>query len=181
MPHANNAGAYNDGEKIVLSRFVYDYPELAPEYSRFMPAPLISVFGHELAHFWCTGADANWEDWLNECSAEAFNLWYMRKTGYGDFVENHLEKMRQIVRVDKTPIRTPDGERPQDCHHKGVILFEEVRKRCGEAVLMDLLKILVNMPHPATFAWCQLGEAVSKPAVDFIRKEITLPEFSFPV
>ncbi len=117
-----------------------------------MLKPLIA---HEIAHTWCTGANTDtWEDWLNETTAEWAALLYLKSTGE-DEIFDKLISMHKEAEDSFLPIKTKDEIRPPDVHHKGVMLFLDIYRKYGYAVVSRLLRIFADIPVKSTSEYLQ--------------------------
>jgi len=108
------------------------------------------MVAHELAHFWCSGADCySWEDWLNETTAEWAALLYALKSGntalFDSIINPHLENVNKYP-----PIKTSDGTRALGVHTKGTVLFLEIYKLFGIQVMEDLIKLFAILEIKTT-------------------------------
>lgn len=147
LPIDFNAGAYNIDSTIILNRFVFDY-----EDSKSIPyEELIYMMGHEIAHNWCCGADSNWEDWLNETTAEWSSLSFLIENGYKNFVDNAIQLYCENEKPEH--IRTTDGSRPQQVHIKGTLLFYSIYREYGLDTIKNLLKEFVKLKEKNTENW----------------------------
>lgn len=109
---------------------------------------LILLLAHEGAHAWCTGAPMDWQDWLNETTAEWSALLYLLSQGKTEFFAQTIEKHRQGL-TPGSVIRTPDGA-PPDVHQRGTILFYLLYQKYGQQALFHLLRIYQKLSLPKT-------------------------------
>lgn len=110
----------------------------------------VGVNAHELAHEWCSGADAgSWEDWLNETTAEWSMLLYCLDRGrteiFDAIITEHLAKA-----PDLPPIKTEDGSRPEGVHTKGTAVFYELYKAFGKETIKSVIRIFVDLDVKTT-------------------------------
>lgn len=110
----------------------------------------VTVNAHELAHEWCTGADAgSWEDWLNETTAEWSMLLYCldrNKTDiFNKMIAEHTEKYPELP-----PIKTADGSRPKGVHTKGTVVFYELYKAFGAETVKSVIRLFVGLDVKTT-------------------------------
>ncbi len=110
----------------------------------------VTVNAHELAHEWCTGADAwSWEDWLNETTAEWSMLLYCLDRGKNDIfdamISEHLAKAPELP-----TIKTADGSRPEGVHTKGTALFYELYKAFGAETVKSIIRTFVGLEVKTT-------------------------------
>lgn len=110
----------------------------------------VTVNAHELAHEWCTGADAwSWEDWLNETTAEWSMLLYCLDRGKNDIfdamISEHLAKAPELP-----TIKTADGSRPEGVHTKGTALFYELYKAFGAETVKSIIRIFIGLETKTT-------------------------------
>lgn len=110
----------------------------------------IGVNAHELAHEWCSGADAgSWQDWLNETTAEWSMLLYCldrKKTEiFEAMTAEHLAKAPELP-----PIKTADGSRPEGVHTKGTVLFYELYKAFGKETIKSVIRLFVDLDVKTT-------------------------------
>ncbi len=147
LPTSFNAGAYNIDRTIILNRLVFAYGK----DTAVSEEPITHLIGHELAHNWCCGAAGNWEDWLNETSAEWSALAYLLENGHTSYVHDVI---LDYCREEKPePIRTRDGERPSQVHLKGTLLFYHLYRMYDLAVIKYLLKAFVELREKNTDNW----------------------------
>lgn len=139
LPTDLNAGDYNIDRTIILNRFLSTETQL------------IHMLGHELAHNWCCGAPGNWEDWLNETSAEWSALAFLLENGQESYVHDTI--LGYCTEEKPEPIRTRDGQRPQQVHLKGTLLFHGLYRKHGLAVIKDFLRAFVELEDKNTESW----------------------------
>lgn len=104
---------------------------------------------HEVAHSWCMGAPMDWNDWLNETTAEWSALLWELSRGNKPLFERKIEEAKGRL-IPGGVIKTPDGSRPPDVHHRGVLLFYLLYKVYGEKAVAHLLTIFQQLPLPKT-------------------------------
>lgn len=149
LPVEFNAGAYNIDRTIILNRFVFDYDDDALiRYEK-----LVHMMGHEIAHNWCCGAAFDWEDWLNETTAEWSSLAFLIENGYEDYVDEVIKTYCEVETPE--PIRTPSGKKPDQVHIKGTILFYSIFQKYGLGAIKDLLQTFVTLGEKNTKTWIQ--------------------------
>jgi hypothetical protein len=153
----NGGGAYFRKELIVLTQL--DTPPDEAEFRR----DTIGLLAHELGHTWFTGADtAVWEDWLNETGAEWAALLFILSLDEKAFFESQLEWPLKSYR--NTPaIKPADMSRPAEgVHTRGTVLFYEIYKKYGAAVILRMLQTFVGLPvkDTAHFLAALRGDAV---------------------
>ncbi len=110
----------------------------------------VTVNAHELAHEWCTGADAwSWEDWLNETTAEWSMLLYCLDRGKNDIFDAMIGE--HLAKAPGLPtIKTDDGSRPEGVHTKGTVLFYELFKAFGAETIKSIIKIFIRLDMKTT-------------------------------
>lgn len=139
---------------ISLSREDYTGGYFTPKVilSTAMPGDMKRLahwLAHETAHSWCMGAPMDWNDWLNETTAEwSALLWELNK-GNKALFERKIEEARGRL-VKGGVIKPPDGSRPPDVHHRGVLLFYLLYKVYGQKAVARLLTIFQQLPLPKT-------------------------------
>ncbi len=147
LPIELNAGAYNIDNTIILNRFVYNYEDnISIPYNK-----LIHMMGHEISHNWCSGADSNWEDWLNETTAEWSSLAFLLENGNQQYVEDVINVCYDNEKPET--IRTKDYTRPQEVHVKGTLLFYEIYKKYGLDTIKGFLTTFVGLKTKNTENW----------------------------
>lgn len=147
LPIDFNAGAYNIDNTIILNRFIYDYEDnISIPYNK-----LIHMLGHEIAHNWCTGAYSNWEDWLNETTAEWSSLSFLLENGYEKYVEDIINSYYENEKPES--ICTEDYGRPQQVHIKGTLLFYNIYKKYGLDIIKAFLKAFAYLEVKNTENW----------------------------
>lgn len=119
--------------------------------SRFGPQPqqMVHWMAHEMAHAWCTGAPATWEDWLNETTAEWSSLLYDLHRGNTAAFEETLARKAGQLQPD-TIIATEDASVPPDHHTRGTLLFYRLYQKYGQEMLVQLLRTYGRLPSPKT-------------------------------
>lgn len=99
--------------------------------------------GHELAHFWCTGANTStWEDWLNESFAEYSMLLYLRETLGQDVFNKQIEAYKKDV-INTPPIWGIDRNSNAAyyvLYEKGALYLYELEQKIGQEEFVKLLK-----------------------------------------
>lgn len=115
----------------------------------------IHFLAHELAHRWWTGASTiTWEDWLNESIAE-FSSWLyiehkLGDTVYKDIISEYENEVKQCP-----PIRNLErgNEYVYYSRFKGAQILSKLRKKFGNEYLINVLKLLLNLPERNTDDW----------------------------
>ena len=152
LPIDFNAGAYNIDNTVILNRFVFDYEDNIPiPYEK-----LIHMMGHEIAHNWCYGAEGNWEDWLNETTAEWSSLAFLIENGYEDYIDYVIQFYYEVE--EPGSIRTKDGSRPEQVHIKGTLLFYNIYEKYGLDTIKDFLEAFVKLKEKNTENWINILE-----------------------
>lgn len=97
---------------------------------------------HEIAHFWWTGAESNYEDWLNESFAEFSALLIIREcVGIEEYQSRIMAKEKAsqntpaIIGFDRN-----DAAATLVLYSKGVVLLHELYERIGHDGFMELCK-----------------------------------------
>lgn len=109
----------------------------------------IKLMAHEIAHIWCTGADAcSFEDWLNETFAEWSALLFVAD----NLGTDEFEKVIDTHRKDNLPpIKTADGKRPEKgVHDKGTLMVYELYLKYGKDLIVKMLKIFNSLQVKTT-------------------------------
>ncbi|WP_206109621.1 hypothetical protein, partial [Paenibacillus apii] len=132
------------------------------------------LFAHELAHYWCHGADSStWEDWLNETFAEHSAL-LLIEDKYGEEAYNNRIRYHNEEADAAPAIRTPDGRRPHGVHSKGTVMIQNLRKLYGRDKVFELIRIFEVLNPKTTDQFVaevriKLGDEIS----NYIIKHIT--------
>jgi len=115
-----------------------DYIDNRLAYNRYL--------GHEIAHFWWTGAENNWEDWLNESFAEYSALMLIKElVGTEEFI-SRLSKKR-----DESSNTPPIWELDRNSsstqlvlYSKGVVLLNELDDKIGNKRFLELCREVIR-------------------------------------
>lgn len=138
-PVSQDGGAYKRKELIVTN---------TPGSSE---DDLIGINAHELAHEWCAGASWDWNDWLNETSAEWSMLLYALSRGKTGLYQRMMARHQKIAAQVPGAIRTADGRRPAEgVHSKGTVLLDNVYHQLGEEAVRAFLICFVNLEEKTT-------------------------------
>ena len=116
-----------------------DYISNRAAYNRYL--------GHEIAHFWWTGAENNWEDWLNESFAEYSALMLIKElVGTEEFI-SRLSKKR-----DESSNSPPIWELDRNSssaqlvlYSKGVVLLNELDDKIGNNRFLELCSERISL------------------------------------
>ncbi|GHU77359.1 hypothetical protein FACS189461_5680 [Spirochaetia bacterium] len=102
---------------------------------------------YEAAHEWCEGVDTStWEDWLNETTAEWASLLYALEYDKNDLFRFIIDqKLERVGNNSYPPIMTADGSRPDGVHDKGSVLFYDIYKKHGRAVLEKMVRAFTDL------------------------------------
>jgi len=109
-------------------------------------ANYMRYLGHEIAHFWWTGADVNKEDWLNESFAEYSAMMLLREIVDEEAFKSRLEKKAEESK-DLPPVWEMErGSRYSEAvlYSKGVVLLYNLDKRVGEEKFLKILKLRID-------------------------------------
>ncbi len=139
----------------------------------------IRVLGHELGHYWCTGADTStWEDWLNETGAEWALLSFAHSVGKNDIFEKQISCARENYK-DTPIIKTEDLKRPDTgVHTRGVVLFYHIYCKYGIEKINNILKILANLKNNTTEEFLLiLREKIGDDIAEIIEKGLKTEDF----
>lgn len=105
-----------------------------------------ALFAHELGHRWfCNAETISYEDWLNETGAEWSMFLFVLNRNDKKLFDTFYKYQKYQHMVNKEPIRTEDGHKPNAVHSSGVVLFYKVYEKYGIDTVLKLLQILSGM------------------------------------
>ena len=111
------------------------------------------LIGHELAHFWSTGAGMNWEDWLNESFAEYASMLFVESKYGADAYHERVEQLKteNDKKYRMQPIKPPVGEsRPDSVHTKGPIVLDGLRWEFGYDAVCEVIRVFDKLDVKST-------------------------------
>lgn len=136
------------------------------------------LFAHETAHIWCSGADTyNWEDWLNETTAEWSSILFGIKTGNEKLVDFVLQPKLERCNT-LPPIKTPDQTRPEGVHDKGTVLFYQIYDKIGFENMKKVIRCFADSKQKDTYGYlADLRKAGLANVADMIESNLEKQSF----
>ena len=124
---------------------------------------------HEIGHAYGSGADTNnWEDWLNETTAEWSALLYDEEHDPESF-ENALNDSRRYHGDGPLRLREAGDERPDNVHETGTLIYEKIYRQFGKDAIKTLLRSFDKIKSKNTTSFLDaLRSAGNDDLADFI-------------